>query len=774
MPNELLKDGDMSFVGLNSRDNPASLSSGIVSRSQNFRMDRGVATARKGLQRKTIGNLIGQTIYGTGTYILSSGQEVIIAVVADGLYTYNPQTEILSAKVYFPSRVTGKTLTSSGSQVVTVTSAAHGILVGASVYVECSSVGYAGLFVISSVTTNTFTYTMPSIASAGDVTGVACSYNATQLITTPDGCDVCNALDKVFISRGFAKRPLMWNLNTTITALPFSAGAGHQFPNCSGLMFYANRLIALGAYHTEQVSNINTPRNYDTVSVSNFLDYETWNALDAFTINNGGNDQIVSISPWTLNEFLVFMRNSIFYIGVGSSRYATGDALSADSYVRTLATDIGCSARKSVVQAGGGVFFLSDSGVYFLQPQPASAESMKLLTMADPISAPIDDVIQRINRTYAHRAVATYWNNRYYLAVPLDDSTVNNTVLVYNFILRQWESVDTYPSLVTTKNALVANAGSPEVGWLFYEGQSIASPDYYYLSIRKYDTPRHGMAIGDYVNVSFGISYSGVSAVTERPPNGTYKIVNASESGGLPFNDTDFAIRIPKSSFIIQPFTSPDIWTYTGGACTFAKAESVSLKEFIVAKKNNQRRMFLIDNIQGIFLTEELDFDEFGDSIGDPILPNPRTGVDTPANIAIGRYGNLILVSSLTSGGAPNPNVIILEALAFSKNDINAVLETRQYSFNGINDKRFSSYEANILTSGGEYIETYVNSLNPDISVKVDELGSSSVEDYSRSNPIRKTGSHASIKFISYSKRPSIRSAFIYAKQQNKNNLNKQ
>ena len=56
MANELLKDGDMSFVGLNSRDNPASLSSGIVSRSQNFRMDRGVATARKGLQRKTVGN----------------------------------------------------------------------------------------------------------------------------------------------------------------------------------------------------------------------------------------------------------------------------------------------------------------------------------------------------------------------------------------------------------------------------------------------------------------------------------------------------------------------------------------------------------------------------------------------------------------------------------------------------------------------------------------------------------------------------------------------
>jgi len=767
MPNEFLKDGDISFVGLNSRDNPASLSAGIVSRSQNFRMDRGVATARKGLQRKTIGSLVGQTIYGTGTYILSSGQEVIVIVVADGLYSYNPQTEILSSKVYFPSRVTGKTLSSSDSLTVTVTSAAHGLLAGASVYVECSSVGYTGLFVVSSVATNTFTYTMPSVASAGAVSGVACSYSAAQLVTTPDGCDVCNAFDKVFISRGFDKRPLMWDLNVTITALPVSPSSGHQFPNCSGLMFYANRLIALGKHHNEPTAL----RNYDTVSVSNFLDYEMWDALDAFTINNGGNDQIVSISPWTLNEFLVFMRNSIFYIGVGTSRYISGDALSADSYVRTLATDIGCSARKSVVQAGGGVFFLSDSGVYFLQPQPASAESMKLLTMADPISAPIDNVIQRINKNYAYRAVATYWNNRYYLAVPLDDSTVNNTVLVYNFILRQWESVDTYPTLVTTKNPLTADV------WQFggtYPNY-INNGDIYIQITKNSALPNHGLAVNDYVTVNFANdSYSGATLVVgKHPPNGTYKVLS-----GQPFSDVYFTIKIPLDSFESLPFTgsyTTPSYIYTSGLNpTFSKAESVSLKDFIVAKKNNQRRMFLIDNVQGVFLTEELDYDEFGDSIGNPVLPNPITGVDTLANIALGLYGNLILVSSLTESGAPNPNVIILEALAFSKNAINAVLETRQYSFNGINDKRFSSYEANLLTSGGEYIETYVNVLNPDISVKVDALGSSSLEDHNRSNPIRKTGSHASIKFISYSKRPSIRSAFIYAKQQNKNNLNKQ
>ena len=772
MPNEYQRDGDIAFIGLNSRDNPSSLPEGIVSKSQNFRLDRGVAQTRKGLERKTIGDIVGQTIYATGTYILPSGQEMIVLVVANGLYTYNPQTETLSAKVYFPTKISGATLTSTDSQNVTVTKTSHGLTVGASVYVECASVGYSGLFVITSVTTDTFTYVMTRIASSGAVSGVSCSYNASELITTPEGCDVCNAVDKIFISRGFDKRPLMWDLSNTITALPTSAGNGQEFPNCSTLMYYGNRLVAIGKYHSET----ETLRNYDTVSVSNYLDYAHWDIADAFTVNNGSNDHLVGVSPWTLNEFLVFMRNSIYYISVGNDRYINSAPLSTTSYIKTLATDIGCLAKKSVVQAGGGVFFLSDNGVYFLQPQPASAESMKLLTMSDPISAPIDDVIQRINRNYASNAVAAYWNNRYYLAVPLDDSTVNNTVLVFNFILKQWESVDTYPTLVTTSDAIVADT------WQLWTSGSNAptfSGEYVPVMINKSSgSVRHGLAVGDYVSVTFGDPTWNGTLNTGKgyPPSGTYKVVY-DQPAGLGFTDTYFIIKIPKSAFTTPIYTGSStspVWNYfIGYNCTFKKAESVSLKEFIVVKKDNQRRMFLVDNYQGIFLTEQLDYDEFGASTGTPILPSPIPNVDSVNDIAIGRYGNLILVSSTDSKGNPNSNVIVLDSLSFTQNDIKAVLETRQYSFKNIGDKRFSSYEASIISSGGEKVETYVDVVNPDVTVKVDSLGASSYEDYTRSNPIRKTGSAALIRFVSYSKRPSIRSAYIYASQQKKNNTNK-
>lgn len=539
MPSEYLKDGDIGFVGLNSRDNPSSLPQGIVTQSQNFRLDRGVATVRKGLQRKTSGALVGQTIYGSGAYLDSTGQEIFIFVVTDGLYTYNPQAETLSVKISFP---------------------------------------------------------------------------AGETITTQDGCDVIHAIDNVFISRGHAKRPLRWDMATTITAMaPLGGGGtGHKVPNCSGLMYYANRIVAMGADHSVTLPS---NRSRDTVSVSNFLEWQNWDLVDAFTFNNGSNDEVVAVSPWTINEALVLMRNSIFYASFGIDRYVTGDALSADSFTKTLVTDIGCMAKRSVIQANGGVLFLSDNGVYFLQPSQVGAnDAMRLLTLADPISAPIDDVIQRINRAYAHRSVAAYWNNRYYLAVPLDSSTENNTILVYNFILKNWESVDTYPA-------------------------------------------------------GFDV-----------------------------FN-------------------------------------------FLVGKKDNQRRLFSVDTDQGVFLMEQLNWDEYGASTGTPILP--------------------FYLPATLSGSM------------FTPNQITAILKTRRYSFNTIADKRYSTVETELVSDAGSQIQTSAEVVNPDTTTVIDTYGSQYTEDSRRSIPVRKIGTGVQISYTSTNLRPSIRSAFVYATIQGKTNQSK-
>ena len=610
-----LKDGDAGFIGLNSRDNPSALPQGYVSEARNIRMDRGVASCRKGLERRTKGLLAGNDIYGSCTYIDSNGQEIIVVVTERDLWTYNPQTDFLDTAKAFPNRVTGGTFTSATigtapnqQTQITVTKTAHGYTSGDSLSIVTSNVNYNGVYTITVTSSSVFTYVVPALLA---LTTGTCDMSF-EYINTSDGCDVIQAMDKIFITRGYLKRPLLWDMSSsTLTILPTSAGAGHEFPNCNVLAYYGNRLIAQGKYHSSSI----TARNRDSVSVSNYLDYQHWDILDVFTFNNGGNDQVVAIAPWTLNEFIVFMRHSIFYVNIGVGRYTTGDPLSNDSFIKTLVTDMGCIANRSVVQAGGGIIFLSDNGVYFMNPTAVgSNESMRLLTADSPLSAPVDDVIQRINRNYAHRSVGCYWNNRYYLAVPVDGSDKNNAVLIYNFIIKAWESVDTYPAGIDVFN-------------------------------------------------------------------------------------------------------------------------------FAVAKYNNQRRLFIIDTDQGIFLTEELNHDEYGNATGTPIIPEYL-----PFTLGATEYESNLIDSSLT---------------------------TRRYTFGSFADKRFSGTEIDFQFQAGSAINTEALVANEDTSVLIDSYGSGSNNDETRRVPVRKFGTGIQLKFTTQSLRPLIRSAFVYGSLKVKNNISK-
>ena len=557
MPLEYQKEGDNGFIGLNSRDNPATLPVGYVSKSQNFRLDRGVATVRKGLRRKTSSVILGQTIYGVGTFLNASSQEIFVIVVTDGLFTYNPQTETFSTKSAFP---------------------------------------------------------------------------AGETITTQIGCDVVTAIDKIYISRGHSKRPLIASLDTTsytitgIIAAPTTTGTYHEFPNCSGLLYYANRLVAIGQDH--RLGYTPTARSRDSIGVSNYLDFEHWDALDVFNFSEGSNDEVVATAPWTLNEFVVFLRNSIFYINIGTSRYISGDGLASSASMKNLVSDLGCVAKNSIVQADGGIIFLSDNGVYAMTPNSVGTnESMRLLTNANPLSAPIDDVIQTINKSQVHRSVGIYWNNRYYLAVPTDGSVDNNTVLVYNFILKSWESVDKYP-------------------------------------------------------------------------------------------------------------TGFDVFS------------------FAVGKKDNQRRLYGFDTDAGVFLLEDLDYDEYGASVGTPILPTPT---DPP----------LILVE------ADKPNTIILKTSAFTPNQIQAELVTRLYTNSVLRNKRFSTAEVDFLSNGGSYTQIYADTINEDASTLLDSFSSSTDEDRTRRIAIRKIAYGLKLRILNKTSRTSIRGTNITATILGKQNISK-
>jgi hypothetical protein len=143
-------------------------------------------------------------------------------------------------------------------------------------------------------------------------------------------------------------------------------------------------------------------------------------------------------------QALVFMRNSIWLANLTDTSNATGDTFTVDSAVSrlTLLTDeIGCVARRSVVTAGQFVFFLSDAGVYRLDTQL----DLKLRANTQPLSDAIADQLDEINTDYSYAAVGRWWNNRYYLAVPIGDTAEsNNAIFIWNALNQQWESRDTY------------------------------------------------------------------------------------------------------------------------------------------------------------------------------------------------------------------------------------------------------------------------------------------------------------------------------------------
>ena len=195
----------------------------------------------------------------------------------------------------------------------------------------------------------------------------------------------------------------------------------------------------------------------DEILASDILDSNTYDqVLNQFRIGGGTADFTVAMHGFYDDSLVVFNRNSIHLVK------GTQGSLD-DTVVKELTNEVGCLARKSVVIQGNTLIFLSDNGVYGLE----FLNDYNLRGTREPMSKKIQPYIDRINKEKASGAVAAYFDNRYYLAVPLNssintnDATLgNNALLVFNFLNGAWESVDTYGnSGFLIQNLIVGSAG---------------------------------------------------------------------------------------------------------------------------------------------------------------------------------------------------------------------------------------------------------------------------------------------------------------------------
>lgn len=467
MPNTPYQtDGDSGFIGMASRDNPVNIQPGFVQYAKNMRMDRGNAAVRSGCRDLTLPSMVtGNVSFRTScTFLDTAGTEYIILVASDGLYTYNTSTGNTSSKYDFPSRtisgttykadidasdpcdvfqaadkvyvmrgysrnaeyvVTGSPAVSRTSYTVTLDFGGtnHGYSVGDEIIVYVP--GHQDL---------SGSYFVESVPSATSVTYVtATSGNKTHTTFT------CIK----------AKAPLVWNGSTvsvveqaTATQYPYLQGGDAVcMPPADFGMYFQGRIVLCVSRDEIAASNYYEPNVFDVT-------------LDQFKINTGANDYIVGFTPFQEDKFLIFQRNSIYYAYLPPPAIAASidRGISADSFIQTLTAQFGCSARRSIQLAGQQVFFLSDRGIY----QLSHTLDLKLIGDQRPLSEPISDIINKINATASSASCGLFWNNRYYLAVPLDSSTTNNAILVYSLLNQAWESVDTYPVQMHPKNLVQA------------------------------------------------------------------------------------------------------------------------------------------------------------------------------------------------------------------------------------------------------------------------------------------------------------------------------
>lgn len=230
--------------------------------------------------------------------------------------------------------------------------------------------------------------------------------------------NIVQGIDMGYIADGI--KGLITFDGTTLSAF----GTGGSNPPIGNIMvWHTNRLFIAG-----------TPTAPDQLAASDYLDGTHFD-LQNYSIRVGADesDPITGLASWIDFNLVVLKRNSLWVVRT-DPQIDTGQPYAGTWQTQVVHRTIGCVATRSVVQVGQDVWFLSDSGVRSVRRTIATDQN----EVTEPISFPIQDVIDRINWSEAHKSCAVFWNNRVMFSVPLDSATAPNTVLVYNTLTQSW------------------------------------------------------------------------------------------------------------------------------------------------------------------------------------------------------------------------------------------------------------------------------------------------------------------------------------------------
>jgi hypothetical protein len=383
-------------------------------------------------------------------------------------------SEFAVQKVFSAGNTVNVTGVAVSGTTITITAASHGLSLNQPITFADLDAGLNGNNAVSKVNSSTeFEVEVATTFTASDVTGTVAPAAGINFIVSPE-------------SIKDAKTPAEIRASDPTFIKRVSVGLGFShMPAPEFAVYHQRRLVMPFQFSVNESENSYTSRGIiDEVIASDILDSDTYDQIYAqYRFNAGEADFTVGLHSFSEDNLMVFNRNSIHLISNTTSLQAASTKLLTD--------EVGCVARNSIQQVGNQVIFLSDNGVYSTQ----FFDEYNLRGTETPLSEPINETIKRINRDQRTQAVAVYFDNRYFIAVPVDkfrdsrttnqvpgefitkadallagipresieDSLAlrNNAILIYNFLNKQWESIDSVNSEDwDIENLIVAGEGS--------------------------------------------------------------------------------------------------------------------------------------------------------------------------------------------------------------------------------------------------------------------------------------------------------------------------
>lgn len=397
-------------------------------------------------------------------------------------------------------------------------------------------------------------------------------YPPTETISTTDpvalvqaGVDAAGALPTLYILRGFSKDTLKFDGSTIVT--------DPTFPRGTMALYYQDRIAV-------------NP-DYQSLKVSDFLDFETFVLLNQFQIEKGGADYLVGMMAYQGDYVLIGSRRKWFMAffdpNIGTGGYSGG--LTDSSFLRLLTGEAGPVGPRAMTNANGKIWFIADKAIYAFVPQL----DQTLTVLGRPVSADIQPIMDRMSANYANNACLAHYGYRLYCAMPISDEAIAVSSIAVTAVETQAALPTTLPFALSMPNTATAQTSTA-----------------------------HGLSAGDLVQVSGSptASLNGIQTVLSVPDSTHFSYgTNASTTASVGSAVTAQKLATRNNMIAVYNF-KVEAWESIDTLPTGFYADWMGVADY-----GNQRRLMIVDAAAGPALYEEADQDDVQSFTGGIKLP---------------------------------------------------------------------------------------------------------------------------------------------------------